>query len=99
MRLGPMALLRRGGVRVVVASRKAQAADQEMFRHVGIEPVKQRVLGLKSSVHFRADFQPIAAEVLVCAAPGPMPVDPASLPWTKLRHGLRLRPNGPVFGA
>jgi microcystin degradation protein MlrC len=99
MRLGPMALLRRGGVRVVVASRKAQAADQEMFRHVGIEPVKQRVLGLKSSVHFRADFQPIATEVLVCAAPGPMPVDPATLPWTKLRRGLRLRPNGPVFGA
>ncbi|HEX2115114.1 MAG TPA: M81 family metallopeptidase [Alphaproteobacteria bacterium] len=97
MRLGPMALLRRNGVRVVVASRKAQAADQAMFRHVGIEPAKQRVLGLKSSVHFRADFQPIAAEVLVCAAPGPMPVDPASLPWRKLRAGVRLRPNGPVF--
>jgi microcystin degradation protein MlrC len=97
MRLGPMALLRRNGVRVVVASRKAQAADQAMFRHVGIEPAKQRALGLKSSVHFRADFQPIAAEVLVCAAPGPMPVDPASLPWKKLRRGVRLRPNGPAF--
>ncbi len=77
MRLGPMALLRRNGVRVVVASRKAQAADQAMFRHLDIEPAKMRVLGLKSSVHFRADFQPIAAEVVVCAAPGPMPVDPA----------------------
>jgi microcystin degradation protein MlrC len=98
MRLGPMALLRRNGVRVVVASRKAQAADQEMFRHVGIEPARQRLLGLKSSVHFRADFQPIASEVLVCAAPGPMPVDPAVLPWRKLRRGVRLRPNGPVFG-
>ncbi len=97
MRLGPMALLRRNGVRVVVASQKAQAADQEMFRHVGVEPVRQRVLGLKSSVHFRADFQPIAAEVLVCAAPGPMPVDPAALPWRKLRRGVRLRPGGPVF--
>lgn len=99
MRLGPMALLRQNGVRVVLATKKAQAADQEMFRHVGIEPVRQRVLGLKSSVHFRADFQPIAQEVLVCAAPGPMPVDPASLKWTKLRRGVRLRPNGPVFGA
>jgi microcystin degradation protein MlrC len=99
MRLGPMALLRRNGVRVVLATKKAQAADQQMFRHVGVEPAKQRVLGLKSSVHFRADFQPIAAEVLVCAAPGPMPVDPASLPWRKLRRGVRLRPNGPAFGA
>ena len=60
MELGPMAVLRHGNVRVVLASKKVQAADQEMFRHVGIEPVQQRILALKSSVHFRADFQPIA---------------------------------------
>ena len=60
MELGPMAVLQRGNVRVVLASKKVQAADQEMFRHVGIEPVQQRILALKSSVHFRADFQPIA---------------------------------------
>jgi microcystin degradation protein MlrC len=68
MDLGPMALLRRGNVRVVLASVKCQAADQAMFRHVGIEPRTERVLALKSSVHFRADFQPIAREVLVVAA-------------------------------
>ena len=38
MDLGPMALLEKDGVRVVLASRKCQAADQEMFRHVGVEP-------------------------------------------------------------
>ncbi|UCE32445.1 MAG: M81 family metallopeptidase, partial [Burkholderiales bacterium] len=45
MNLGPMALLRAEaapGVRLVLASRKCQAADQEMFRHVGIEPVRER---------------------------------------------------------
>ena len=67
MQLGPMALLREAasGVRVVLASVKCQAADQEMFRHVGVEPVRQRIVAVKSSVHFRADFQPIAREVLV----------------------------------
>jgi hypothetical protein len=52
MDLGRMALLRRGNVRVVLASVKCQAADQAMFRHVGIEPRTERILALKSSVHF-----------------------------------------------
>jgi microcystin degradation protein MlrC len=83
-------------VRVVVASRKVQAADQEMFRHVGVEPRMQRIVALKSSVHFRADFEPIAREVLVVKAPGPALADPVEFKWTKLRKGIRLRPLGPV---
>ena len=97
MQLGPMAVLQSGGVRVVLASRKCQAADQEMFRHVGIEPRCCRVLSLKSSVHFRADFQPIAREVIVATAPGPSLADPAQFPWTRLRDGLRMRPLGEPF--
>jgi microcystin degradation protein MlrC len=99
MTLGNMALLRSRaapGVRVVVASRKVQAADQEMFRHVGVEPRSQRIVALKSSVHFRADFEPIAREVLVVKAPGPALADPVEFEWTKLRKGIRLRPLGPV---
>ncbi|MFM1990765.1 MAG: hypothetical protein RJA99_3722 [Pseudomonadota bacterium] len=101
MNLGRMALLREAasGVRVVLASVKCQAADQEMFRHVGIEPIRQRVVALKSSVHFRADFQPIAREVLVVRSPGPALADPAEFAWRKLRRGVRMRPLGPVFGA
>ena len=97
MDLGPMALLRCGNVRVALASVKCQAADQAMFRHLGIEPREQRVLALKSSVHFRADFEPIAREVLVVAAPGPAKADPAMFTWKRLREGLRLRPLGPAF--
>ena len=97
MQMGPSAALRIGDVRVVVASHKAQLADQSMYRYVGIEPTAQKILVNKSSVHFRADFEPIAAKLLICAAPGAMPADPASLPWTRLRPGIRLRPNGPAF--
>ena len=97
MEMGPSACLRIGDVRVVVASHKAQLADQAMYRYVGIEPTEQKILVNKSSVHFRADFEPIAAKLLICAAPGAMPADPASLPWTRLRPGIRLRPNGKPF--
>lgn len=98
MQLGRMALLSLNGVRAVVSSRKQQAADQSMFRHLGIEPRDQPILALKSSVHFRADFQPIAAEILIVAAPGANPVDHLALPYRHLRKGVRLMPMGPVFG-
>jgi microcystin degradation protein MlrC len=100
LKLGPMALLRSreaAGVRVVLASKKCQTADQEMFRHLGVEPKPQRLIALKSSVHFRADFQPIAKEVLVVRAPGPALADPADFRWTWLRRGMRLGPLGPAF--
>lgn len=90
--LGPTALIETEGVHVVVASRKMQAYDQAMFRHVGIDPVSVPIIALKSSVHFRADFQPIAKEILVVLAPGPVAADPATLPFTRLRPGLALRP-------
>jgi microcystin degradation protein MlrC len=95
--LGPSAALRIGGVRVVLASRKAQLADQAMYRFVAIEPTEQSILVNKSSVHFRADFEPIAERIIICAAPGAMPADPSDLPWTRLRPGVRIKPNGPAF--
>ena len=68
-----------------------------MFRHLGVEPARQRIVALKSSVHFRAAFQPIARAVWVVRAPGPALADPFDFPWTRLRPGLRLRPLGPAF--
>ena len=97
MQLGPMAVLRKDGVRVVLCSRKQQCADQAMLRHVGIEPTAQKILALKSSVHFRADFQPIAEEILIVAAPGANPVDNRDLPYKRIRKGIRLMPLAEPF--
>jgi microcystin degradation protein MlrC len=80
------------GVRVIVVSRKMQALDQAIIRHVGIEPSSCRIIALKSSVHFRADFTPVAAEIIVALAPGPVVADPSTLTFQHLRPGLRLRP-------
>jgi microcystin degradation protein MlrC len=97
MQLGPMAVLKKDGVRVVLSSRKQQCADQAMLRHVGIEPMEQKILALKSSVHFRADFQPIAEEILIVAAPGANPVDNRDLPYKRIRKGIRLMPLAEPF--
>jgi microcystin degradation protein MlrC len=91
--LGPSALIEVApGVRVIVVSRKMQALDQSLLRHAGVEPATCKILVLKSSVHFRADFQPLAEAVIVATAPGPVVADPAVLPFKHLRQGLRLRP-------
>jgi microcystin degradation protein MlrC len=97
--IGPMALLtdEASGVSVVLASKRIQAADQEMFRHVGVEPSRVPILGLKSTVHFRADFQPIAETILVVQSPGAHITDPVEMPYKHLRKGIRLRPMGPVW--
>ncbi len=99
MDLGPSACLAIDGVRIVVTSRKTQLADQALYRFVGIEPTEQAILVNKSSVHFRADFTPIAQEIVIAAAPGPMRADPSQFGWTRLAPGLRLKPNGPAFRA
>jgi microcystin degradation protein MlrC len=95
MDLGPMALLRSlaaPGVEVAVSSRRLQAADRAILHHLKVEPAKKRILALKSSVHFRADFQPLAAEVLVVAAPGVVTADPSALPFRQLPPTMRRRP-------
>jgi microcystin degradation protein MlrC len=98
--VGPVALItdEESGVSVVLASARIQAIDQEQFRHVGIEPSTVPILALKSTVHFRADFQPIAETVLCVLSPGAHVSDPVELPYEHLRAGIRMRPLGPVRG-
>jgi microcystin degradation protein MlrC len=83
--LGPTALLEVGGVRIAVGSRAIQTLDQSMFCHLGIEPREQRIIALKSSVHFRNDFQDFAAAVLSVIAPGPVTVDLSKVRFSDAR--------------
>jgi microcystin degradation protein MlrC len=89
---GASACLEVDGLQVAVVSGKAQLLDREMLRMLGVQPEAMRIVVVKSSNHFRADFTPIAAAVLVAKAPGPMAADPAELPWRKLPAGIRRRP-------
>ncbi len=90
--LGPCALIDIDGVRVMVVTNKMQALDQAILRHVGVEPSECSILALKSSVHFRADFAPIAEKIIVGIAPGPVVADPAVLNFRYVRANVRRRP-------
>jgi microcystin degradation protein MlrC len=90
--IGPCACLEIDGVLIAVSSGKCQMLDRELFRAVGIHPEQMKLLVVKSSNHFRADFTPIASRVLVAKAAGPMAADPGDLPWKKLSPNTRTRP-------
>jgi microcystin degradation protein MlrC len=75
MNLGPTAVIaitgaNGGEVRVVLTTHRYQPTDLEVFRSQGIEPTEQQIVAVKSSVHFRAAFTPIAAAIVEVDTPG-----------------------------
>lgn len=92
VQLGPSACLEVDGIRVAVVSGKKQLLDRQLLRMVGIHAEQMRIIVVKSSNHFRADFQPNASHVLVAKAAGPMAADPGDLPWKHLPASVRTRP-------
>jgi microcystin degradation protein MlrC len=63
---GPTAVLQVQGIAILVVTHAAQMWDQQQFKAFGIDPQAYRVVALKSAQHFRAAFEPIAGEVIVC---------------------------------
>lgn len=75
MNLGPTAVVALEGadggeVQVILTTYRYQPTDLEVFRSQGIEPTGQQILAVKSSVHFRAAFTPIAAAIVEVDTPG-----------------------------
>lgn len=69
-RLGPTAVLQSGGIKVILISHRWQTLDPEMIRLVGIDPCLERILVVKSTIHYRAAFEPLAARIIEVDAPG-----------------------------
>jgi len=99
--IGPLALLRVDNndcdVRVIVGSERMQCLDLAVFNHMGVDPEQQKILAIKSTVHFRAEFDRISAQTLLVEAPGANPCRLLDLDYKKLRKGIRLEPMGPEY--
>ncbi len=68
--LGPTCRLTVGGIDIVVSSHPFQTIDAEVFLMHGIDVTRYRVVGLKSSNHFRAGFRDLASEIITADSPG-----------------------------
>ncbi len=63
---GPTAVLRVGGIEILIVSIARQILDLQQFKAFGIDPQSKSVVAIKSMHHFRAAFEPIAGKVIVC---------------------------------
>lgn len=84
--LGPSAAVQVCGVTIVLNSIRQQTFSPDCFTQLGIEPESMRVLVVKSSQHFYAQFQSLAKEIVYCDTPGTLSSDLAALPYKKLQR-------------
>ena len=86
--MGRTAVITVGGVEVILTERRVQPFDAEVLRSVGVEPKDRKLIALKSAVHFRADYTPIAHEILEVDTPGVHSPNLFSYTYKKLRRPL-----------
>ena len=68
---------------VLIANRQ-QAKSVDLFGGLGIDLARRRMVVVKSTNHFFAEFGPIAADVLYIDAPGAIPRDFTKIPYTRI---------------
>ena len=81
MDIGRMAVIRSGGIDIVVTERRVAPNDVQIFRSVGIEPTEKKIIVIKSTQHYRASYEPIVKEIIEVDAPG---ITPGAVSYTHL---------------
>jgi microcystin degradation protein MlrC len=82
--LGDAVAIRAQGIDIVLNTRRQQVFSPECFTELGIDLGSKRLVVVKSTRHFRAWFDAIALETLICDAPGALHSDLARLPYAHL---------------
>ena len=86
--MGPTAVLDTGSVQIVVVSRHHEPWDQGVFTSVGIDPKTKRYLLLKSRIHYRAGFAPLARATITCDGEGVTTSDNDRLRFEQVRRPI-----------
>ncbi|TAK20720.1 MAG: M81 family peptidase [Chloroflexota bacterium] len=82
--LGPSARLDIEGLDVIVSTNRQQVFDDEVFRLHGIDVRARRVVGVKSSNHFRAGFAHLAKAIVTADAPGATTLSLDGFPYSRI---------------
>lgn len=89
--LGRAALVRAGGVEIVLASKRDQARGPDMFTQFGVDLSRKRIIVVKSSQHFYDGFAPIADQIIYLDGPGSLQNDLTSYAYKHI-----VRPRWPI---
>lgn len=86
--LGLSARLQVGGLDIIVSSIKGQLLDEQFFLLHGIDVTTYKIVALKSSQHFRAGFEPLAAQIISVDSPGIATMDLTSFDYQRLERPI-----------
>ena len=86
--VGRAAVLQVAGISLAMSERPAPTIDQEIYRHLGLEPRTAKIVQVKSPGGFRAVYGPFAAGIFEIDTPGPTDSELTRLPFRKIRRPL-----------
>jgi len=86
IRMGPSAVVRHGGLTILLTSKKLPPFDLGQWRSQGINPEELSMIGIKAAVGHRVAYGKIASGEFTVNTSGPCTSDLTRLPYTKLRR-------------
>jgi microcystin degradation protein MlrC len=76
------------GLEVILNSNRAQSFEPDLFSNLGIDPLKKKMLVLKSANHFFGAFSKLTSRIIYIDAGGPYPGDPRKVDYKKIRRPI-----------
>ena len=86
--LGDAASIEIEGIAVVLITNRQQAWGPDLFSNMGVDPTKRKIVVVKSTNHFFAEYSKIAADVLYMDGPGALPRNFNLVPYTKIKRPI-----------
>jgi len=86
--MGRAAVLEVGAIKILTAERSTMTVDPELFRSHAIEPLRMKLVVVKSPNGFRAAYEPIAKGIFIVDTPGVSTARLTSLPFRRVPRPL-----------
>ncbi|MDP6343205.1 MAG: MlrC C-terminal domain-containing protein, partial [Alphaproteobacteria bacterium] len=86
--LGLCAVIDTGAVTIIVTTQNVTAVDTDPFSQFGLDIDEYDIIVLRSKTHFRAAYEPIAADILIADTPDWGPADLTTLPYRNAPPGI-----------
>lgn len=86
--MGRSGVLSANGVDIIVLSRHIEPVSLDVFKSMGIDPTEKKYLMIKSRIHYRTAFVPIAKAVVECAGVGVCTSDYNQLEFRNVRRPI-----------
>jgi microcystin degradation protein MlrC len=88
VKMGLTAVFVVNNVEIILTEKHSQPFDAEALRCLNIEPRDRLLIGLKSSVHFRADYQDLATKIFEVDTPGITSPDLMQYTYRRVRRPI-----------